>query len=237
MLLIPGCKETLRFHFLSLWFQLLKHERSSDRYNWRLLTLLGAMPVLVLTFVAYAVIDESPRWTLVRKGEFSCKLLLKKVALRNGAGPLLATADRIRLRIPAPPKQGAGVDKAISLFCTLGFRLRLWVILLLWFASGFSYYGLTLGVSSLSGDRYINTAIMSTVELPAIVLLIPLVESPLGRKWGTLLLFCTLGACSIVAMIWTADFGRLFLNIIGRAASGELTVHAANIDFDAKAWP
>lgn len=60
------------------------------------------------------------------------------------------------------------------------------MICLAWFASGFSYYGLTLGVSSLSGNRYVNTTIMSLVEVPAILLLIPLCDSRLGRKYTVL---------------------------------------------------
>ena len=99
-------------------------------------------------------------------------------------------------------------------------RVRLFVISLIWFASGFSYYGLTLGVSSLSGNRYINTAIMASVEIPTIMSLIPLCDSSVGRKYGVLLFFSLLGSCSGFAMVWTTDFGRLFLNVVGRAASG-----------------
>lgn len=41
-----------------------------------------------------------------------------------------------------------------------------------------------------------------------------------GRKYGILLLLSILASASVTAMFWTSDFGRTFLNIGGRAASG-----------------
>ena len=40
-------------------------------YNWRMLTLLSIIPTVILTTVAFFVIDESPRWVLIAKGMFS----------------------------------------------------------------------------------------------------------------------------------------------------------------------
>jgi hypothetical protein len=53
-------------------------------YNWRVLSLLGMTPNFIMSIVAYACVDESPRWTLVTKGEEPARALLRKVARRNG---------------------------------------------------------------------------------------------------------------------------------------------------------
>jgi hypothetical protein len=49
-----------------------------------------------------------------------------------------------------------------------GMRGRIVAICGLWFSNGFSLYGLTLGVSALSGDRYFNTAIFAAAGLTAL---------------------------------------------------------------------
>lgn len=58
------------------------------------------------------------------------------------------------------------------------------------------------------------------MEIPARALNQPLLASALGRKYGILLLLSILATASVTAMFWTSDFGRTFLNIGGRAASG-----------------
>ena len=71
-------------------------------------------------------------------------------------------------------------EAAYQMFCTKGLIWRIVSICTLWFSSGFSFYGLTLGVNALPFDRYYITAIISTVEIPARALNRPLLASPLG---------------------------------------------------------
>eukprot|EP01044_Picomonas_judraskeda_P005341 COSAG03_NODE_500_length_7408_cov_13.957587_6_plen_510_part_00 len=146
-------------------------------YNWRLGTLLSIVPIFVLGVVAIFTVHESPRWVLIAHGEAEAKQLLRKVALQNGGGNHLAVLDKMSLRVP---EQGKSGEAAYQMFCTKGLVWRVVAICTLWFSSGFSFYGLTLGVNSLPFDRYYVTAIISAVEIPARALNRPLLASPLG---------------------------------------------------------
>jgi MFS family permease len=151
-------------------------------YNWRLATLLSILPIFLLGVVAIFTMDESPRWVLISHGEAEAKQLLRKVALQNGGGSYLAELDRMSLRVPEQPKSG---EAAYQMFCTKGLIWRIVAVCTLWFSSGFSFYGLTLGVNALPFDRYYITAIISTVEIPARALNRPLLASPLGTSLWT----------------------------------------------------
>lgn len=64
-----------------------------------------------------------------------------------------------------PPKPtGQGADAAWRMFLSRGLFWRILTICVLWFSSGFSFYGLTLGVNALPFDRYYLTAIIGCVE-------------------------------------------------------------------------
>ena len=93
-------------------------------YNWRVLSFLGPLPIFLCGFVAAAFIDESPRWTLVSKGEAAALELLRKVAARNGGAQYVALVDSAKLRLP--PKEveqtktqvgGGAHDRASPNFC------------------------------------------------------------------------------------------------------------------------
>ena len=73
----------------------------------------------------------------------------------------------------------------------------------------------------MPGSVYNVFAIMSTVEAPAVILLIPALNTPaIGRSRGTLGLFFLLGLGSYLNMVWRTPTGALTLNIAGRAFSG-----------------
>ena len=126
--------------------------------------------------------------------------------MRNDpGGRYLTVVEQLKLRVPEKTKNN---ESAYQLFMTPGLRWRMVGISLLWFSSGFSLYGLTLGVNNLSGDRYYNSAIMAAAEIPVRLLNIPLMDSRTGRKYGLLLWFMILASASITAMFWSADPGR-----------------------------
>ena len=203
-------------------------------YNWRLLTLVMSTPLLIWTVFAYFLIAESPRWMLVKRGVPAATEALARVARRNGKTAMLQT---FQLRPPKDgtddggatpfkeeeqaqaPAGGGRVDGSRDLCCHPHLRIRVLMALVLWFSIAFSYYGLVLRAVSLPGDVFTNNALGLLVELPALAIGIFLLDA-FGRKRTTLLLFLLLGAGSFTIMIWTTDFGRLFLNLAGRAVSG-----------------
>ncbi|WAQ96662.1 YLX3-like protein [Mya arenaria] len=64
----------------------------------------------------------------------------------------------------------------------------------------YSYYGLTFGVSSLSGDLYVNMFLMNIIETPASFSLMYIVNR-YGRKPVVILMFACTAACGFVVGI------------------------------------
>ena len=187
-------------------------------YNWRLMHLILFAPYLFSTIVSFFVLAESPRWLLVNRGTAAAARALAVVARRNGQEAQLATFE---LRSPVAADGAMNGDGLWHLFCVPTLRTRLLATLVLWFAAAFSYYGLTLRAEALPGNVYDVFAIMSSVEAPAVMLLIPTLNSPLiGRRGGTLGLFLLLGIGSFLNMLWRTPTAGLVLNIAGRAFSG-----------------
>lgn len=62
------------------------------------------------------------------------------------------------------------------------------------------YYGLSLSTSDLGGNVYISFFISGAVEIPAYLLCIPAIESPLGRRYSTAA-FQFLGGVACLATI------------------------------------
>eukprot|EP01048_Picozoa_sp_COSAG05_P008608 COSAG05_NODE_663_length_8031_cov_8.938225_4_plen_437_part_00 len=159
-------------------------------YNWRMLHLIMSAPLLIWTFFAYCLIEESPRWLLVSKGVPAAMAALVKVAKKNGKMAALSTfelrppstsADAVRrgseaaavVATAAAEKEAAatgkvaGKDTAKDLCRIQQVRLRVIVVFCLWFSIAFSYYGLILRAVSLPGSVFVNNAIATAVELPA----------------------------------------------------------------------
>ena len=64
-----------------------------------------------------------------------------------------------------------------------------------WVTMAFVYYGISFGVQALSGDFYINFLILSVMEVPGVVVVVPVMIF-LSRRWGTfVLLFGVSLAC------------------------------------------
>ena len=91
----------------------------------------------------------------------------------------MAILDQIELRVPPKTKQ---TEAAYQMFLNRDLCWRMLAICVLWFASGFAFYGLTLGVNALPFDRYYVTAIFAVVEFPTRIANQPLLDSRLGRK-------------------------------------------------------
>ena len=125
--------------------------------SWRVLTLVtGATPLAFLAL--YPVIPESPRWLQNQGDVQGCMDVLQRVARAN--------------RVPLPPDMelaapacAPGARPGLGALFRGAMRRRTVVMLFVWFANSFVYYGLSLNAGKLGGSLYFNFALMSGIEL------------------------------------------------------------------------
>ncbi|ELT90485.1 hypothetical protein CAPTEDRAFT_108874 [Capitella teleta] len=135
----------------------------------------------LLFYFAYALfLDESPRWLVSQGREEEAIKILNRAAKVNKVSEGLPEGSHFKEERAKREARGNYFD----LFKTPNMRKRNMIILLEWFTLSLIYYGLSLNTGRLPGSVYLNSFLMSAVEVPANLLGIFLL-SRIGRKWTT----------------------------------------------------
>nr|KAG5691453.1 hypothetical protein BaRGS_017296 [Batillaria attramentaria] len=117
-------------------------------------------------FVSF--IPESARW-LAAKGRLEeAEAVVERVASVNGRPKPNDTLSR--LRAVAEEERQAGQGRRYTyLDVYRGWRMASTTLVLncVWFSLTFSYYGISFGVSALSGNVFLNIFLMTLVEIPS----------------------------------------------------------------------
>jgi len=90
---------------------------------------------------------------------------MRKIGRGNGLSSEQTECWELAAAAPPATDSGGGVSGGGALVGRL--RLQLWLNLVFWFSTSFSYYGLSLSAGNLGGSIYMNFALMSAIELPA----------------------------------------------------------------------
>ena len=97
--------------------------------------------------------------------------------------------------------------------------------LLCWFTCAFTYYGLALNTGNLAGDFYFNFIVNMGVDIPALLLSIPMFDR-LGRA-RTLSVTLLVGGLACVAVTAVSALPiRSALAFVGKSAMHTLCAHA-----------
>ncbi|XP_078309889.1 organic cation transporter protein-like [Crassostrea virginica] len=142
--------------------------------DWRHLNL--AMTVPTFLFLTYIwLIPESPRWLAVRGRIEEAETILRQITIKNNRPcPERILSDNI-LRAPA-----ANHD-SLSHVCSLKLVMQTIVICINWLVVACVFSGLSLNVSNLGGDVYLNFLLTSIAEIAGFLICMPLLYW-LGRK-------------------------------------------------------
>nr|XP_016943474.1 solute carrier family 22 member 4 isoform X3 [Drosophila suzukii] len=147
--------------------------------DWRQLQLALSIPPLIC--VAYFwLVPESVRWLLARNRREQAGDIIRRVAKvnrRDISMELMASFKQQELEAETAPEYGAeGVlaerkdDKIwLAIKQVAGSRIlmaRYAILLLIWAVNAIVYYGLSLNATSLSGNKYLNFALVCLVEIP-----------------------------------------------------------------------
>ena len=120
------------------------------------------VPLLVIAYC----IPESPRW-LISKGRLGeAKAVLSRGAEINGAPLTAEFDDLLKKEIDSRVKESSPNLKT-AWKTSPKFRQYLLLLTILWFAHGFTFYGLGLNVANLGGNVFVSSFIFGCVGIPA----------------------------------------------------------------------
>eukprot|EP00095_Tigriopus_kingsejongensis_P005178 maker-scaffold237_size242172-snap-gene-1.35 protein:Tk05178 transcript:maker-scaffold237_size242172-snap-gene-1.35-mRNA-1 annotation:"sugar transporter" len=186
--------------------------------DWTTLQLTISLPcVLLVTY--YWFVPESPRW-LIQVGNFKEALrILKEGAKTNGNTlppdeEVLAMMQKFKTQedeIKHETDEKTTKEKLYEVFKELiilvetpEMRKRTLNIFYSWLVVAMVYYGLSFNSKNLGGNRYVSVFVSGFVEVPAVVVILPLLNS-LGRMKCYCGTFIGGGiACGLVAIITLA---------------------------------
>lgn len=169
--------------------------------SWRLMTLLSAVPSLVLALPvgggAAAALRESPVWLLSRGRADEASAVLQAMAREHGrpdlrVAPLVAedAAAAGAVSPTAPPAASA----LRQLCCSAGLRGPALGMLLLWFTTSFVYMGISFRLAGLVRSLLLSNALAALAETPGYFLAMRLLASG-RRRTAVVLSLLAAGGC------------------------------------------
>ncbi|KAK9869662.1 hypothetical protein WA026_003410 [Henosepilachna vigintioctopunctata] len=204
--------------------------------DWVMLQLIVSAPALL--FIAYYwMIPESVRWLLANDKRRKAKYIICKVAKVNK----VVLSDNVLGAFKETSALTENEDDNTKIFPVVKemFRskkmiIRFAIIYFIWAVNAFVYYGLSVNSTSMSGDKYINFALVSLVEIPGYSLAWICIRK-LGRRTslvGSLMLSgvtCTLTIWIPADMTW-ATVGLFLCGKLGiTSAFGISYVYTAEL--------
>ncbi|KAK6631354.1 hypothetical protein RUM44_005880 [Polyplax serrata] len=145
--------------------------------DWKLIMLVTTLPNIIC-FCLYKLLPESPRW-LASRGEMEKAVdVLKYIARVNGS-KLPKNTYSVMEKIRDKKEKFYGLA---SLFANWRLGKNTVLMVIAWSVSGLCYYVITLSVTTMSGNPFMNFFWQSLVELPGYVLG-KVMSDKIGRRW------------------------------------------------------
>ncbi|XP_063596240.1 organic cation transporter protein-like [Penaeus indicus] len=203
--------------------------------DWRWLSVTTSLPCL-LFLPMLLLLDESPRWLIVRGRYDDALRVLRKAARWNKAQlppeeELRALMDHIRKEGLTATKEGDAstsglvsflkkvVEDVVVLVRTRRMRSITLSFYAQFFVLGMVYYGLSFGADKLGVDPFVYMAISGVMEVPGGTLTIPLAEKIGRRASSTLSFVITAGSLLVLGFIPSAlEWLVLTMAMLGRLA-------------------
>ncbi|XP_063227631.1 solute carrier family 22 member 21-like isoform X2 [Bacillus rossius redtenbacheri] len=145
--------------------------------DWKSFLLISSLPCSVF-FLTVWMFPESPRWLAARGRTRECLRQLRGIARVNGTAVPESAAEVLRK---------LGEDKETSygfasLFSSWTLARNTFLVMLCWLINMLSYYTLTLNVTNMSGNPFLNFFWQALVELPG-YLAGRALSDRYGRRW------------------------------------------------------
>ncbi|KAL5196974.1 hypothetical protein ABZP36_000486 [Zizania latifolia] len=170
--------------------------------SWRNMYLWTSLPSLCYAIVLYFLVQESPRWLLVRGREQDAIDTVRQIASLNGGG---ITSSFSMLHACAMQHENAGDGGGV--FATLHSMWerrwalrRLAAIMTASFGVGMVYYGMPLNVGNLGSNLYLSVTYNALAEFPSSILSW-LLMGRINRRSSVVALTTVAGLCSLACVV------------------------------------
>ncbi|KAH7936492.1 hypothetical protein HPB49_000111 [Dermacentor silvarum] len=152
----------------------LQHFRSTFR---------KVLLLFVRPLKAFTLLPESPRWLLSRDRFSEATRVLTRVAKTNGVCPPKSLANDLeRVQRKLAEEEKVAKSSTADLMRMPKVRSNFLIITLSWVANAGAYYGMSINVTNMSGNEFVNFFLLALVEFPACVIAWWAMEK-LGRRW------------------------------------------------------
>ncbi|SPP76405.1 organic cation transporter protein [Drosophila guanche] len=189
--------------------------------DWRILLRITYMPSLIL-LVYFWILPESVRWLLSQGKEDRAKGILRRAAKVNKRKLSDSLLDKLILANRDKLEQSAESRFPIR-EAFKNFKWRIANCSFCWIVHVLVYYGLSLNVVLLDGNKYNNFAYIALVEIPGFFLPL-LIMDRFGRRFSLCGLMIFSGICCIGTIFAGADQPVLQLVLF---LVGKLTITAS----------
>ncbi|KAI0240554.1 Organic cation transporter protein [Lamellibrachia satsuma] len=189
--------------------------------HWRHLLIVTSMPGLFLVPLFW-IIPESVPWLIAKNREAEAKRILQtaarwnKVQLPEKYRPTSkddissvltnGDVDQKVLKLNRPlmtrteqPDEDTKQYTVLDILASPKLRVYALVMFYLWFVVCLVYYGLSLSIGTLAGNKYVNFCLSAAVEAPANVMCALLLKY-IGRRWPIFMFLITAGISLIITL-------------------------------------
>ncbi|XP_037720616.1 organic cation transporter protein [Drosophila subpulchrella] len=183
--------------------------------HWRILLRITYMPSLIL-LAYFWILPESVRWLLSQGKEEPAKNILRRAASVNKRELPESMLDKLVLanrdKLQQSSESRFPIREAFK-----NFKWRIANCSFCWIVHVLVYYGLSLNVVLLDGDKYNNFAYIALVEIPGFFMPL-LIMDRFGRRYSLCGLMLASGLCCIGTIFAGADQPvlQLVLFLIGK---------------------
>ncbi|KAI0223124.1 Solute carrier family 22 member 3 [Lamellibrachia satsuma] len=173
--------------------------------NWRYLLIVTSLFGL-LALPMFWLISESIPWLVAMGRVEDARQILERMAKRRNIElPMeyqLHSTETTELNKSQSTKTDTNKLQytLVDIFTSTKLSRYTFVLFYLRFAVSLVYSGLSLSSGTLVGNSYVNFSISGAVEIPAILITIPLLNR-IGRRWPTCVLLLIAALCLLITLV------------------------------------
>lgn len=150
--------------------------------NWIVLGLFCSGAAIINLLYA-KLLPESPRWLLSRNRFADATDVLTRIAKTNGVCPPKSLANDLeRVQRKLVEQEKVAKSSTADLVRVARVRKNFLIVALSWVANAAAYYGMSINVTNMSGNEFVNFFFLGLVEFPACVISWWAMEK-MGRRW------------------------------------------------------